>query len=183
MEILIDCQMSESCFENTDVSVTSVENNMIIEDQIAAIDSQNIDDSLIFPFEQNNLSTIQLERLVEEVSGHFNIQGLDLEIKDLYLKLDRILFFRENIGLYKISTHLLFLIDTSFPELIKNNDYITTTLLICCIITQKYFVDEPISNCAISRYFSVRLDILNNYEFYILKKLDFTLPFRLQRDT
>lgn len=143
---------------------------------MSIIDFENI-------VEQNNLSTIQLESLVEEITSHFKIQGYNFQIKDLFLKLDRILFFKENIGLYKISTHLLFLIDTSFPGLIQNNEYITITLLICCMITQKYFVDEPITNSAVSRYFSVRLDVLNNYEFWILQKMDFTVPFRLERNS
>lgn len=144
----------------------------------------DIGTSLIHPLEQNRLTEQQLQLLVSDVMNHFKITDFQLakEVGNLFRKLDQILFFSENIGLYKISTHLLFLFESTFPGIVTNEDFITSILLICCIITQKYFVDQPFSNLSLSRVFSVSLGTLNDYEFWVLKKMDFCLPFRLTRE-
>jgi hypothetical protein len=158
-----------------------VYNNSIKEYESDMDDFRNIEDSLYFLFQEMRLSESQLDSLVIEVAGHFQITDTKniTDIRQLYIKLDHICFFAENIGLYKISTHLLFLIHSELPDTVPNCNYVTTVLLICCIITQKYHVDQPFSNKTISKIFSLSLYHLNDYEFMILKKLDFSLPFRL----
>ncbi len=148
---------------------------------IDQVSQTRLESTLYRPIMLNTLMDHHLRDLVARIKRHFVVSDPE-DVKDIiyiFMVLDQVHFFRENIALYHFGTEFLIFIDTQFPELINDILDVISYLLMCLLLTQKFFIDNPVDNHSVSLLFGLSVEPMNDMEINVLTRLGFCFPYNL----
>lgn len=148
---------------------------------IDQVSQTRLESTLYRPVMLNTLMDHHLRDLVARIKKHFVVSDPE-DVKDIiyiFMVLDQVHFFRENIGLYHFGTEFLIFIDAQFPELINDILDVISYLLMCLLLTQKFFIDNPFDNQSVSLIFGLSVEPMNDMEIDVLTRLGFCFPYNL----
>jgi hypothetical protein len=143
--------------------------------------ASRLSQSLSIPMALNTMMDHHLKSIVYKLRRHFLIMDeiVTKEIIYVYMTLENVYFFSENVGLYEVGTDFVMYLDQKHPDMITDNNFMLSYLLVCLVITQKYFVDNPLDNASVCHLFGFEVSKMNQLEMEVLSRLSFRLPYTL----
>lgn len=153
----------------------------VYQDFHQAIEENTLKLSLRIPLECNNLLPHHKVQLIEEIVDFYKISNSQViqKLQEILDVLEGMEFFQDNIGLYVVGITFAFELTEKFPHLVITYDDVLFTILMCLMITNKFYVDNSLTNRYLAHILNLDLQTIVAYEFRILSELDFQLPFTL----
>lgn len=148
---------------------------------IREMTASQLSQSLSMPMALNTMMDHHLKSIVYKMRRHFLIMDeiVTKEIIYVYMTLEGVHFFSENVGLYEVGTDFVIYLDQKYPDMITDYNFMLSYLLVCLVITQKYFVDNPLDNASVCYLFGFEVSKMNQLEIEVLSRLSFRLPYTL----
>lgn len=136
---------------------------------------------LQFSSVQTKLLPEQVSFLARSICHVFSVPDINMAtaLEQIFVGLDSIEYFRQNVALYSLATQFLFFLKTKKASLFTCPDFLTSIYLVCCVLVHKYFVDHPWNNYSVAKIFGLQAKKLYDFEIFFLCQIDFCLPFRL----
>lgn len=92
--------------------------------------------------------------------------------------LENVLFFEQNIFLYKKTFDMVIHLNNRFQSFVTLENYYYI-LVACSLLIHKYYIDCEFNNADICQFFQIDSSVLLNYECAVLAKFNFALPIHL----